>query len=124
MSGETSPTNGGQVIEPNSSTTFWPRNLVLDYGVPLSLTLADVWLPMVAVLALAVIVLVLVVRRPQAGFLGAWFFITLAPTSSIVPIVTEVGADRRMYLALAGIAWRSLAAGSGGDAVRERGVPS
>jgi len=84
-------------------TTFWPRNLVLDYGVPLPLTLADVWLPMVAVLALAIIVLVLLVRRPQAGFLGAWFFIILAPTSSIVPIVTEVGADRRMYLALAGI---------------------
>jgi tetratricopeptide (TPR) repeat protein len=34
------------------------------------------------------------------GFLGVWFFATLAPTSSIVPIATEVGAERRMYLPL------------------------
>ena len=29
-------------------------------------------------------------------------FITLAPSSSVLPIATEVGAERRMYLALAG----------------------
>ena len=29
------------------------------------------------------------------------FFLTLAPTSSVVPIASEVGAERRMYLALA-----------------------
>jgi tetratricopeptide (TPR) repeat protein len=40
---------------------------------------------------------------PMIGFLGAWFFLTLAPTSSIVPIATEVGAERRMYLPLAGL---------------------
>jgi Flp pilus assembly protein TadD len=34
------------------------------------------------------------------GFLGVWFFVTLAPTSSIIPIATEVGAERRMYLPL------------------------
>jgi tetratricopeptide (TPR) repeat protein len=39
-------------------------------------------------------------RVPRVGFLGAWFFLTLAPTSSFVPIATEVGAERRMYLAL------------------------
>jgi tetratricopeptide (TPR) repeat protein len=38
------------------------------------------------------------------GFLGVWFFIILSPTSSFVPIVTEVGAERRMYLPLAGLA--------------------
>ena len=31
------------------------------------------------------------------------FFLTLAPTSSIVPIATEVGAERRMYLPLAAL---------------------
>jgi tetratricopeptide (TPR) repeat protein len=35
-----------------------------------------------------------------AAFLGTWFFVTLAPTSSIIPIATEVGAERRMYLPL------------------------
>ena len=34
-----------------------------------------------------------------AGFAGAWLFLVLAPTSSVVPIVTEVGAERRMYAA-------------------------
>ena len=37
------------------------------------------------------------------GFLGACFFLTLAPTSSFVPIATEVGAERRMYLPLASL---------------------
>jgi tetratricopeptide (TPR) repeat protein len=83
--------------------TFWPRDLVLDYGIPQPLTLTDVLLPATIVVAIVVAVLVLLVRRPHAGFLGAWCFITLAPTSSIVPIATEVGAERRMYLPLAGL---------------------
>jgi tetratricopeptide (TPR) repeat protein len=83
--------------------TFWPRNLVLDYGVPQPLALSDVWLPMMAVTALAVVALILLVRRPQVGFLGAWWFITLAPTSSFIPIATEVAAERRMYLPLAAL---------------------
>ena len=83
--------------------TFWPRDLVLDYGIPQPLTLSNVLLPAAVVIAIVVVVVVLLVRRPQAGFLGAWSLITLAPTSSIVPIATEVGAERRMYLALAGL---------------------
>jgi tetratricopeptide (TPR) repeat protein len=31
------------------------------------------------------------------------FFLTLAPTSSVIPISTEVGAERRMYLPLAAL---------------------
>jgi tetratricopeptide (TPR) repeat protein len=53
---------------------------------------------------LGIAVLVALARRPSLGFLGAWFIITLAPTTSVVPIVTEVGAERRMYLPLAGLA--------------------
>jgi tetratricopeptide (TPR) repeat protein len=83
--------------------SVWPRHLVLDYGIPQMLTLADVWLPMLVLIAIVVMVLVLLVRRRHAGFIGAWCFITLAPTSSFIPIATEVGADRRMYLALAGL---------------------
>ena len=83
--------------------TFWPRNQVLDYGIPQPVMLTDVLLPLLVVTALAAVVIVLLVRRRQTGFLGAWCFITLAPTSSIIPIATEVGADRRMYLALAGL---------------------
>ena len=36
-----------------------------------------------------------------AAFLGTAFFFLLAPSSSVIPITTEIAADRRMYLALA-----------------------
>jgi len=35
--------------------------------------------------------------------LGAWFFLILAPSSSVLPIVTEVAAEHRMYLPLAAV---------------------
>ena len=71
------------------------------------------------VLILAGLTVWALVRRPKVGFLGLWFFTTLSPTSSIVPIATEVGAERRMYLPLAaivvlavvGLAWAAGAMG-------------
>lgn len=78
----------------------WPRSLVLNYGWPIPLTIADVLPYALLVTLLLALTIVALVRWPRVGFLGAWFFITLAPTSSIVPIATEVGAERRMYLPL------------------------
>jgi tetratricopeptide (TPR) repeat protein len=42
-------------------------------------------------------------RNRLAGTAMALVFLTLAPTSSLLPIATEVGAERRMYLALAAL---------------------
>ena len=42
-------------------------------------------------------------RNRAIGLLGAWFFLILAPSSSIVPIPTEIAAERRMYMPLAAI---------------------
>ena len=42
-------------------------------------------------------------KRPVGGFLGAWFFVILAPSSSVLPIATEIMAERRMYLSLAAV---------------------
>jgi hypothetical protein len=39
-------------------------------------------------------------RKPWLGFLGVWFFVILAPSSSMVPIFTEIAAEHRMYLPL------------------------
>jgi tetratricopeptide (TPR) repeat protein len=103
VSGWTYLLNQAPILLTYLRLTFWPQNLVLDYGIPQPVTLADVWLPMIAVIAMAIVVVVLLFRRPHAGFLGACGFIILAPTSSIIPIATEVGADRRMYLPLAGL---------------------
>ena len=41
-------------------------------------------------------------RRPALGFLGAWFFLILAPTSSFIPI-EDAAFEHRMYLPLAAL---------------------
>lgn len=96
--------NQVQVIAQYLWLTVWPQALVLDYGLPRTLGLGDVVLPGLVVAGLGVLTLVMLWRRPMLGFLGAWVFITLSPTSSFVPIATEVGAERRMYLPLAALA--------------------
>lgn len=88
---------------------FWPQGLVLDYGEPLRVSFGEVAPYVFAVAALATASAVALVRNVPSGFLGAWFFLTLAPTSSIVPISTEVGAERRMYLPLMAIVTLALA---------------
>ena len=57
----------------------------------------------ILVVTLGIVTIIALVRWPKPGFLLAWFFLTLAPTSTIVPIATEVGAERRMYLPLMGL---------------------
>ena len=47
--------------------------------------------------------LVAIVRWPAQGFLAAAFFLILAPSSSVVPVATEVMAEHRMYLPLAAV---------------------
>ena len=80
--------------------SVWPQSLVANYGWPAALTLADVFPYTFLIAALLALTVGALIRYPAFGFLGAWFFVTLAPTSSIVPIATEVGAERRMYLSL------------------------
>jgi tetratricopeptide (TPR) repeat protein len=82
---------------------IWPRGLVVDYGVPRALTVSDVAPHAALLVMLAALTIWALVYKPKVGFLGLWFFTTLSPTSSIVPIATEVGAERRMYLPLAAI---------------------
>ena len=79
---------------------LWPTSLVVNYGWPAPLSLADVWPKALIVAGLLGASILALWKRPLAGFAGAWFFLTLAPTSSIMPIASEVGAERRMYLPL------------------------
>jgi tetratricopeptide (TPR) repeat protein len=44
------------------------------------------------------------------AFLGVWFFLLLAPSSSVVPITTEIAAERRVYLASASVIVAALVA--------------
>jgi len=81
--------------------SLWPAPLVISHDWPLAQSVGDVWPSLCVVGALLAATLWACVRRPQLGFLGAWFFLILAPTSSVVPIVSELAAERRMYLPLA-----------------------
>jgi tetratricopeptide (TPR) repeat protein len=90
---------------------FWPHGLVFDYGLPRAVELREAWPYAIVVLACLVATGAAWFKRPALAFLGAWFFVTLAPSSSIIPIATEVGAERRMYLPLMAIIVGSVIGG-------------
>jgi tetratricopeptide (TPR) repeat protein len=78
---------------------LWPDRLAFDYG---QSPIHGLWgLPGAVALAAAGIATLVAWRRaPRLAFLGTCFFMILAPSSSIVPIRTEIAAERRVYLAL------------------------
>jgi tetratricopeptide (TPR) repeat protein len=83
---------------------FTASPLALDYdGWPMARSLVEV-APYAVPLAIAVVMTVLAIRwRQPWAFLSAWFFATLAPSSSVLPLATEIAAERRMYLPLASL---------------------
>jgi protein O-mannosyl-transferase len=83
--------------------SFWPHPLVLDYGTAVVRSVADVWWQGPVVIGLVAGTLWALVRKPVLGFAGAWFFVILAPSSSLMPIVTQTVAEHRMYLPLAAV---------------------
>jgi protein O-mannosyl-transferase len=89
--------------------SLWPYPLVLDYGVDMAKGPAEVWPQGLLVLALLAATVTALWRRPVLGFLGAWFFVILAPSSSLVPLTTQPIAEHRMYMPLAAIIVLTLA---------------
>ena len=92
--------NQCQIITAYLTRVFWPHPLILDYGLPQPLGVGDIWLEGVFVLGLLGLSGWAWGRWPLWGWAGMAFFLLLAPTSSLVPNLTEVGAERRMYLPL------------------------
>jgi len=82
---------------------LWPRPLIFDYGMFVPARLAEVWPSALVLAALLAATVIALRRRPMAGFAGAWFFLILAPTSSVVAIIGQPMAENRLYLPLAGI---------------------
>ena len=82
---------------------LWPHPLVVDYGTSVVTSLGEVVVPGLLVLTALGATAWALVRRPAVGFLGAWFFVILAPSSSVVPLATQTMAEHRMYLPLAAI---------------------
>lgn len=79
----------------------WPHPLVFDYGQSIIRRWTEVWPQAMLLLALAGGTVLALRRRPWLGFLGFVFFAALAPSSSVVPVVTQTMAEHRMYLPLA-----------------------
>jgi tetratricopeptide (TPR) repeat protein len=84
--------------------SFVPIPLALDYdGWPMARSVLDV-APQAALLGVLIgATIAAVIRRAPWGFAAAWFFALLAPSSSVLPLATEIAAERRMYTALVGV---------------------
>jgi len=92
------------VITHYLTLVFWPGQLVVDYsGWPIARSISEIWPQACIILLMLGGSLFSFRTRPALFFLGMWFFLILAPTSSILPLVTEIAAERRMYLPLASI---------------------
>jgi Tfp pilus assembly protein PilF len=83
--------------------SIWPHPLIFDYGDTLATTPAEFVIPGVILLILMGVLLAAARRWPVVGFLGISTFLILAPTSTIVPLVTQTAAEHRMYLPLAAV---------------------
>ncbi len=81
----------------------WPHPLILDYGVDLARSTGEIVPYAAFILGLLAGSILLLIRKPRAGFLCILFFVLLAPSSSIVPIPTQTAAEHRMYLPLASL---------------------
>jgi tetratricopeptide (TPR) repeat protein len=80
---------------------IFPSPLVFDYyDWPQAQSPADVWPALLFVVGLFAATIIGLIKRHPLGFLGACFFLILAPTSSLFPVSTEIAAEHRMYLPL------------------------
>ena len=79
--------------------SLWPDRLCLLFGRPQQPSGLLFMAQCGAIGVLLVVTFGWLCRRNTAGFLGAWFFLTLAPTSSVIPLLHLV-FEHRMYLPL------------------------
>ncbi|HTQ38618.1 MAG TPA: tetratricopeptide repeat protein, partial [Pirellulales bacterium] len=91
---------------------IWPWPLSIHYALPYLNKLSAAWPWLIATTLLAVATGILLWRRSPVGMIGAWILLILSPTS-LVPVITEVAAERRMYLPLAAIITLAVVGGYG-----------
>lgn len=82
---------------------LWPHPLTGDYGRIIERDPVGVGAGAAVTLCLAAGTFILLRRKAPMGFLGAWFLLILAPSSSVIPVSTEIMAEHRMYLPLAAV---------------------
>jgi tetratricopeptide (TPR) repeat protein len=82
---------------------FLPVGQCLDPWWPVAKTPIQIVPPTLLIVALLAVTFWSMYRHPKWGFLGWWFFLILAPTSTVVPIA-DLAFEHRMYLPLAAVA--------------------
>ncbi len=82
--------------------SLWPNGLCLDYYWPVARTTEAVLGPLMLIAPLLIATLWALYKKPRLGFIGAWFFIILLPTSSFVPI-KDLAFEHRVYLPLVSV---------------------
>ena len=82
--------------------SVWPHPLVFEYGTFWAHAAGQVAPFALVVVPLMAATVIALWRRPVLGFLGAWFFAILAPTS-VVPGAIQMIVEHRMYLPLAAV---------------------
>ena len=84
----------------------WPVEQNLDYDFPLSYSFLEPGVFFSVALILSIVILGLLFYRssPLITFGTMWFFITLSPTSSVIPL-PDVIFEHRLYLPLSGFAF-------------------
>lgn len=80
--------------------SVWPTGLSIVHYWPVASDIRDAMIPGLPIAIMLLATTIAIARGRPIGFLGAWFFLILAPSSSILPIPTEIAAERRMYLPL------------------------
>jgi hypothetical protein len=91
--------------------SVWPHPLIFEYGPPAPPAAAAAAAGGICVGLLVSSTLWATWRRRATGFLGCWFFVILAPTSSLIPGDAQPIVEHRMYLPLAAVI--ALAVGGG-----------
>jgi hypothetical protein len=90
--------------------SLWPHPLCMNYEWPLADTLGEILPGAIVVGALLAAAAWGLWKRKAWGFLGAWFFLILAPSSSVLPL-RQLAFEHRMYLSLAAVAVLAVAGG-------------
>ncbi|MCH7884474.1 MAG: tetratricopeptide repeat protein [Planctomycetes bacterium] len=82
--------------------SLWPNSLCLDYGWPVAGGAREIVAPALVLAFMLAGTFRALIRKSWLGLVGAWFFVILSPTSSIIPI-QDAAFEHRMYLPLAAV---------------------
>jgi len=82
--------------------SVWPSPLCLDHDWPIARTWLSIAPPAIVIVALLTAGIWAWRTNPTWGFMSAWFFLILAPSSSILPLHNPL-YEHRMYLSLVAV---------------------